>query len=321
MTDVLTRRGVDFIGRAARRRRPFFLELASFAPHSPYVPAPRNADDFPGLTAPHPPSFDVLPSHAPLWLAAHRRLSARQIARIDQTFRRRAQSVEAVDRMIAQIEEALHAHGLSGNTYIVFSSDNGLHTGEYRLMPGKLTAFDTDIHVPLIVAGPGVPAGATTPAMAENIDLAPTFAAIGGATLSGDGTSLMPLLSAQGQTEAQTQAGTQPPADWRNAVLVEHRGSRLSVLDPDFQQSSSGSPTTYEAMRTRAFLYVEYADGEREFYDLRSDPFELRNVARRLTGSQRRLLHAQLTALSHCHGEQQCWAAMHLDPTALAPLP
>src|SRR5205807_6748910 len=46
MTDVLGRRGVDFIGRAARGHSPFFLELATFAPHSPYVPAPRNAHDF-----------------------------------------------------------------------------------------------------------------------------------------------------------------------------------------------------------------------------------------------------------------------------------
>ena len=80
--------------------------------------------------------------------------------------------------MIATIEHTLAADGLSRNTYLVFSSDNGLHTGQYRLMPGKLTAFDTDIDVPLVVVGPGVPAGKTTNAMAENIDLAPTFAAI-----------------------------------------------------------------------------------------------------------------------------------------------
>ena len=44
--------------------------------------------------------------------------------------------------------------GQERNTYFVFSSDNGYHMGEYRLMPGKMTAFDTDIHVPLIVTGP-----------------------------------------------------------------------------------------------------------------------------------------------------------------------
>ena len=42
-------------------------------------------------------------------------------------------------------------------------------------MPGKMTAFDTDIRVPLVIAGPGISAGITTPEIAENIDLYPTF--------------------------------------------------------------------------------------------------------------------------------------------------
>jgi arylsulfatase A-like enzyme len=168
-------------------------------------------------------------------------------------------------------------------------------------MPGKLTAFDTDIHVPLIVTGPGVPQGATANQMAENVDLAKTFAGLAGTTLPSDGRSLVPLLA--GAT----------PARWRDAVLVEHRGSRLSVLDPDFQQPTSGSPTTYEAMRTRSFLYVEYVDGEREFYDLRADPFELHNLAGRLTRSARRRLHAALGAMERCHGGRSCWATMHIE--------
>jgi arylsulfatase A-like enzyme len=300
LTDVLARKGIGFVDAAARRGKPFFLELATFAPHSPFVPAPRNASDFPGLQAPRGPNFNVLPTHAPQWLAAHRPLTAKRIARIDRAFRRRAQSVEAVDQMVGAIERALNADGIAQNTYIVFSSDNGLHTGEYRLMPGKLTAFDTDIHVPLIVTGPGVPQGTTTDQMAENVDLAKTFAALAGTTLPSDGHSLVPLLA------------DAAPAGWRDAVLVEHRGSHLSVLDPDFQQPSSGSPTTYEAMRTRGFLYVEYADGEREFYDLRSDPFELHNLAPWLSRSARRRLHAALRAMERCHGGKSCWAAMHL---------
>jgi arylsulfatase A-like enzyme len=300
LTDVLARKGVAFINHAAAKGKPFFLELATFAPHTPYVPAPRNAHDFPFLGAPQPPNFDVLPIHAPRWLAAHPPLSGTQIQKINWAFRRRAQSVEAVDRMIGRIERTLRVNGLAQDTYIFFSSDNGLHTGEYRLMPGKLTAFDTDIHVPLVVMGPRVPAGKATSAMTENIDLADTFAAIGGTSLPTDGHSLMPLMT-----------GNLTP-DWRNAVLIEHRGSRLSVRDPDFQQSASGSPTTYEAMRTRAFLYVEYADGEREYYDLRRDPFELHNIARSLSPSVRARLHAELRALEQCHGAQACWSAMHV---------
>ncbi len=302
LTDVLSNKGVDFIHRAAAAGRSFFLELATFAPHSPYVPAPRDERDFPGLRALRSANFNVLPTHAPQWLAHHPSLTARQMSRIDTVFRLRAQDVQSVDRMIARIESALATNGVGRNTYLVFSSDNGLHTGQYRLMPGKLTAFDTDIHVPLVVVGPRVPAGARTSALAENIDLAKTFTQIGGATLPGDGHSLLALLD-----------GKRLP-NWRTAVLIEHHGPDLAPLDPDFQQPASGSPTTYEAMRTRDFLYVEYADGEREFYDLRRDPLELHNIALELTRSDRRRLHRELRAMKRCHNGTACWAAMHVAP-------
>jgi N-acetylglucosamine-6-sulfatase len=302
LTDVLARKGVDFIDRSAAAGQPFFLELSTFAPHSPYVPAPRHADDFPQLRAPRPPSFDRLPTHPPGWLAVHRPLTSAQMAWIDTVFRRRAQAVQAVDDMLARVEATLAARGLDHNTYIVFSSDNGFHTGQYRLTPGKLTAFDTDVHVPLIVAGPGVPAGATTGRMAENIDLAPTFAALGGTRLPCDGHSLVPLLRGA------------PTPNWRNTVLIEHHGADLRGVDPDFQQPPSGNPRTYEAMRTHRFLYVEYRGGEREYYDLVRDPFELHNVARRLTLLRSSALHAQLGALERCHTGAACWAAAHVPP-------
>jgi N-acetylglucosamine-6-sulfatase len=300
LTDVIARRGINFINRSAEAGRPFFLELATFAPHAPYVPAPRDRHDFPGLRAPEPPNFDRLPTHAPSWLRRRPPLRLGQIAQINHVFRKRAQSVQAVDRMLGQIEQVLAADGLSNNTYIVFSSDNGLHTGEYRLMPGKLTAFDTDIHVPLVVVGPGVPPGTSTNAMTENIDLAKTFAAIGGTSLQNDGHSLVPLLLGA------------PQRHWRNVVLIEHHGPHQAPSDPDFQEPASGNPLSYEAMRTKDFLYVEYIDGERELYNLRQDPFELHNLARFLSQGTRAQLHADLVALENCHSGPACWQAMHI---------
>ncbi len=302
LTDVIAGKGVDFIDRSARAGRPFFLELATFAPHAPYTPAPRDAAAFPGLAAPRPPSFDVLPAHAPRWLAIHHPLSAAQIGQIDSAFGQRVRAVQAVDRLIGRVEQALAADHVAANTYVVFSSDNGLHTGEYRLMPGKMTAFDTDIHVPLVVVGPDVAAGTTSTAMAENIDLAKTFSAIGGTSLPGDGRSLLPLI------------GGSRPADWRNAILVEHHGPDRSGSDPDYQQPAAGDPRSYEAMRTHRYLYVEYNSGEREFYDLRVDPFELNNLAGTLTAQERVVLHNALHAMEACHGGPACWSAMHVAP-------
>jgi arylsulfatase A-like enzyme len=298
LTSVLTNQAVNFIDGSASTNTPFFLEVATFAPHAPYTPARQDLGRFHGLRAPEPPSFDRLPANAPRWLARHRGLSKAQVRTINRVFRRRVQAVQAVDRLAGQIESALNADGLANDTYLVFSSDNGLHAGQYRLMPGKLTAFDSDIRVPLIVDGPGVAAGARTMAISENIDLAETFATIGGVGLGGDGHSLTSLFS--GIT----------PVNWRTAALIEHHGPKLRGSDPDFQQGASGKPPTYEAMRTAWFLYVEYADGEREFYDLVSDPLELHNLAGQLTGPTLTELHRGLVAMRRCHGDESCWAAM-----------
>jgi N-acetylglucosamine-6-sulfatase len=304
LTDVIARRGVRFIDQSAAMGRPFFLELSTFAPHTPYVPAPRDAHLFGGLMAPRPPSFDALPTDPPSWLAGHAPLTLLQLDRINRVFRRRVQDVQAVDNMISAVRTALQNNGLAGNTYIVFSSDNGLHTGEYRLTPGKLTAFDTDIHVPLVVTGPGVPVDTSSDAMTENVDLAETFAEMGGTTMdTGDGHSLLGLMHGD------------LPVDWRNAILVEHHGPKPDPNDPDQQTRASGNPPSYEAMRTPQYLYVEYQDGERELYDLSSDPYELDNLAASLEPAQLDALHADLAQLEDCHDATNCWTASHLRAT------
>jgi arylsulfatase A-like enzyme len=303
LTDVLAGKGVDFIDRAAQSGQPFFLELATFAPHSPYEPAPRHADLFPDLHAPRPPNFDTLPADPPRWLGNHGPLSLQKTDELDRVYRRRAQSVQAVDEMIGRIYDSLAAHGLNRNTYVVFSSDNGFHLGQYRLGAGKLTAYEPDIHVPLVVTGPHVPAGATSRPLASNLDLAPTFAALGGTTLPSDGHSLTALLRGH------------KPSDWRNAVLVEHHGPRfMNINDPDRQREPSGNPTTYAALRTPHALYVEYRGNEREYYDLDHDPYELYNLAYFLPPRMKAYLHGALKRVQVCHGQhkRQCWLAMHV---------
>jgi len=301
LTDVLAGKGVRFIDRVSAQHRPFMLEIATFAPHWPYTPAARDAARFPGLTAPRTPAFDAAGAAAPAWLSHFTPLEAAQIASIDREFRRRVQAVQAVDRMIGRIEADLRARGLAQSTYLVFSSDNGLHMGDHRLMPGKQTAFDTDIGVPLIVTGPGVPAARTVPQMTENIDLCPTFDQLAGAPVpaDADGHSLLGLLLGR------------PVRRWRTEILVEHRGPVIDPGDPDLPTRGAGNPPSYEAIRTPASLYVEYQDGEREYYDLRQDPFELRNVAAALSPAQLGGLHRALALNEACHGADSCWRAEH----------
>ena len=303
LTDVLAGKGVSFIRTAAASGSPFMLEIATFAPHSPFTPAPRDTARFPGLKAPRSPALDKLPANAPSWLARRLPLSSAERRSIDTRFRRRAQAVQAVDKMIGRLRAALTAAGVADNTYVVFSSDNGYHMGEYRLNPGKMTAFDTDVRVPLVVIGPNVSHGQIG-APAENIDLAPTFAELGGAHMPStvDGHSLATLLH-----------GASPPG-WRTAALVEHHGPDTSPNDPDLPAKGSGNPTTYEALRTRTVTYVEYSNGEREYYDRTSDPDELHNTFAQLLAATKAKLHAALTALSTCHGSANCWEAGHAYP-------
>jgi N-acetylglucosamine-6-sulfatase len=187
---------------------------------------------------------------------------------------------------------AVAAIGAEKDTYFVFSSDNGYHMGEHRLMPGKMTAFDVDIRVPLILTGPGVPAGKTIDEIALNIDLHSTFSELGGATVAAnvDGHSLVPLLRGK------------PASEWRNLALIEHRGPHRDRDDPDAPGARSGNPPTYEAIRGRTLLYVEYADGVKEYHDLASDPNELRNGYGALSATEQASLSAALAAAKSCQG-------------------
>jgi N-acetylglucosamine-6-sulfatase len=293
LTDVIAGKAVNFINAADADKKPFAIELATFAPHSPFTPAPRDNNDFPGLKAPHDPSFNKPNTNAPRWLAARRPLKPKQVTDLDIRYRKRAQAVQAVDDMIARIEDTLQARGIADNTYIVFSSDNGFHMGQHQLMQGKMTAFETDIRVPLIVVGPGVPSGKTISAIAENIDLRPTLSQLAGARIPAnvDGRSLEPLLHGDSAK------------DWRQSALIEHHGPDRSKNDPDMPAPGSGNPTSYEALRSGDFVYVEYKDGEREYYNLARDPFERHNTYNRLNAKKRSRLHNELRALKNCRGK------------------
>jgi N-acetylglucosamine-6-sulfatase len=300
LTDVLARQGSEVIDQAAAARNSFAMEIATFAPHGPFTPAPRDAQSFPGLTAPRTPAFNNVDAAAPPpWLGPVPPLKPDAIQHIDEAFRKRVQSVQAVDAMIGRLRQELVAKGLDRNTYLVFGSDNGYHLGEHRLREGKQTAFDTDIRVPLIVTGPGVPPGSTIDQMTSNIDLAPTFTEIGGTAgpPGADGRSLLPLLHGQ------------RPRDWRSSVLIEHHGPNQAADDPDRPQPGSGNPPSYQAIRTPTELYAEYANGQREYYDTVNDPDQLHNQAERLSPDHAQRLHDTLAGIARCQGTQACDAA------------
>jgi N-acetylglucosamine-6-sulfatase len=303
LTDVVSALGQTFVGNTSPK--PFLIEIATFAPHAPYTPAPRDALLFPGLMYPRTPAFNARPTAtAPSWLQAVPAIKAPAIAAIDEHYRMRVQAVQAFDDMIGALQKQLKASGRDKDTYIFFASDNGYHMGERSQPPGKMTAYDTDIHVPLIVTGPGVPAGLKIDQIAQNIDLCPTFAELGQATPppTVNGHSLVQLL--HGETVA----------DWRNVALVEHHDPKFDPTDPDADTDVVKNPPTYNALRALTTTYVEYVGGETEFHDRTTDPLELDNTATSLTAAEVAKVHDTIAAIATCQTAAQCWAAQHMKP-------
>jgi N-acetylglucosamine-6-sulfatase len=139
------------------------------------------------------------------------------------------------------------------NTYIFFTSDNGWHGGEHRIAKDKWRPYEEDVHMPLLVRGPGVEAGRQAHKLVLDTDYLPTFTDLADTKTPDyvDGRSLQPLL--EGDATA-----------WRNAILLEAVGRY--------------SPA-YRGIRTSdGRKYVEYAGGGKELYHLGRDAYELRDT-------------------------------------------
>jgi arylsulfatase A-like enzyme len=329
LTDVLSERASDYVRRTAgsdpplfASDRPFFMWLGTKAPHQPATPAPRHEGMFVDEPLPKPPSFDEEDvSDKPDWVRDNPPLSPEQLAYLEELYRNRIESLQAVDEMMGDLVKALEEIGELENTYIFFTSDNGFHLGQHRLGQGKWTAYDEDTRVPLIVRGPGVPEGKTLPHLALNNDLAPTFADLESAPVPPfvDGRSLKPLL----------EEDPPPPQKWRSAFLVEALAEFAGAPTPPFVEERllkpllTGDPLPenwrsaflqkaesrkawgrpgLEAIRTQRHLYVEYDTGERELYDLEKDPYQLENVYEEVDPDLLRHLKERLGALRGCAG-------------------
>ena len=299
MTDELSALGQAFIAQASGG--PFFLELSTFSPHAPYTPPDRYADAFPDITYPRTPAFAATPdAYAPQWIKDIPPLERRFQTKIDELYRLRVQSMKGIDDLIGEVRGTLQDLGLAEDTYVIFTSDNGYHLGEFSLRAGKSTAFDTDIHVPLVVLGSGIAAGSRNQDIVMNIDLHPTILDLAGLAPAAlvDGHSLVPMLKGQ--------AG---PA--RSLAIVEHMQSDHNPDDPDLSDPKAGDPPTYVALRFKEALYVEYLDGSGEvgYYDMTTDPHQLRNIAHTLSPARLKALHEAATANHTCRGAAECGAA------------
>jgi len=256
-TDVIANRAKTFIGTSVRTGKPFFAYVAPKAPHDPYTPARRDEHTFDGIRAARSPSFNEKNvSDKPPWIRKLPRLSDAKKAKIDKRAEKRAETLQALDDLVAGIVGKLGDSGVLSNTYVFFTSDNGFHMGEHRISrPGKGRSYEEDVRVPLLVRGPGVAARRQAQEkLVLNTDYLPTFMDLASAQTPGyvDGRSLRPAL--KGNATA-----------WRSAVLLEAHDAPSNTPPYSGIRTSSGRK------------YVEYANGKKELYYLDRDHYELRN--------------------------------------------
>jgi N-acetylglucosamine-6-sulfatase len=285
---VLAEKAVSFVRANEGSAAPLFLWLAFGAPHEPAPYMDRDRNKFDDKHLPKPPSFneeDV--SDKPSWVRRKSLLTSKEITNHTRFYRGRLRSLQTVDRAVSRLIDALADTGRLDNTYVVFWTDNGHHIGEHRLGAlgggGKGTPYVEDIRVPLIVRGPNVSQAAARQELLLNTDIAPTFAELAEAQPVDfvDGRSFAPLL------------GGETPL-WRTAGLIENRGSGILDRPP------------FAGMITKDTAYVEYETGEKELYDLESDPYQLQNTYEDAKDTDPALvadLQTRLEALRRCKEE------------------
>lgn len=137
---TMTANGIDFMARQVKAGRPFYLQLS----HYP------NQEEKAGSAG-----------------------KSRQPA--DQR-----EGISTVDKTLGQILDAVERLGLSGSTYILYTTDHGSPGRNPPLAGGKGTVWEGGLRVPFIVTGPGVKAGACSHVRVSATDIFPTFAELAG---------------------------------------------------------------------------------------------------------------------------------------------
>ncbi|MGV3764136.1 sulfatase-like hydrolase/transferase [Parapedobacter sp.] len=253
-TEVFAQSAIDFIEQHAKTQsdQPFFCYVAFTAPHDPYSPEASYINYYPDGSLPlpgnympyHPFQFDNL-------MVRDENLTGwpREPAVIQQILSDYYALVTHLDHQIGRIIETLKRTGQYENTLIVYAADNGLAVGSHGLL-GKQSLYEHSVKVPLIIKGPGVPAGKTFDALTYLYDLYPTLAELTGLPRPDqvDGKSLVPVL--QGAREQV-----------RPSLFTAYRN-------------------TVRAVRTADWKLIRYPERNyTQLFDLVHDPLELNNLA------------------------------------------
>lgn len=242
-TDVLRNQAVQFIG-GQTGDAPFFVAFFPRAPHGPSQPAARHAD-LPVRLPRKPPSYNEANiSDKPAWIRQSALWSAAAQAQADAVFRDEVRTLRAVDEAIKAMYDAAAALGKQDDTVFIFTSDNGKLWGEHRRI-GKFVPYEEAIRVPLLVSDTSI--GTRSLNLALNIDIAPTI-----------------LDFAELPIPASVQGESLRDGSDRDHFFIEQFEIGLH---------------NFTGVHGKTYVYIRYANGVKEFYNLTIDPFQLHNRA------------------------------------------
>lgn len=174
----------------------------------------------------------------------------------------------SVDDNLGRVLDYLDASGLTENTMVVYTSDQGYFLGEHGLWDKRLM-YEESIRMPFIVRYPkGIKPGSVNDDIVLNVDFAETFLDYAGSPIPRDmqGRSLRPLL--EGRTIA----------DWRNCLYYHYWAH--GVVAPHFGiRTKRYKLVYYYGLAPRLDeTGIEPTEPEWELFDLREDPHEMSNV-------------------------------------------
>lgn len=231
----------------------FLLAVGFFRPHVPFYASQRWHDLYPRdrLHAPTDGREDLadVPAIAHHHYAAFDPAWVREHGHAEDIIQAYLACISFVDAQVGRVLDALDAGPHRDNTVVILVSDHGMHMGEKDHF-GKTTLWERSTRVPLIVAGPGLPASSQCDRAVSLLDLYPTLLELTGLPARSGlaGRSLVPLLK--------------DPLAERGAPVV----------------------TTFlpgnHAVRSDHWRYIHYQDGSEELYDHREDPGEHTNLAK-----------------------------------------
>lgn len=169
--------------------------------------------------------------------------------------------IASVDDNIGRVLQYLDETGLAKNTIVIYSSDQGFYLGEHGWFD-KRWMYEPSLLMPFIVRWPGViKPGSEDKHLVQNLDFAPTFLEIAGATIPEDmqGRSMVPLLKSES------------PKDWRKSIYYHY----YEWYGPN----TVHNVTRHYGVRTERHKLIHYyLIDEWELFDLQKDPEEMKSV-------------------------------------------